>query len=66
MLINQPTNRPTRKVAAGGIAGALTTALIAGVNYQWPGYGETVGQLTSPAIVAGVSFIAAWFTRERA
>lgn len=66
MLVTQPTNRPTRKVAACGIAGALTTALIAGVNYQWPGYGETVGQLASPAIVVVVSFIAGWFTRERA
>ena len=48
-LVSQPTRRPTRKVAAGGIAGALTAAIIAGVNYQWPGYGETVGQLASPA-----------------
>ena len=66
MLVTQPTKMPTRKVAAGGIAGALTAALMAGVNYKWPGYGEAVGQVASPVIVAVVSFVASYMTRERA
>jgi hypothetical protein len=66
MLYRQPTARPTRKVAAGGIAGAITAALMAGVNHQWPGYGEAVGQFASPLIVAAVSFVASYMTRERA
>jgi|LakMenE18May11ns_1017448.scaffolds.fasta_scaffold9556615_2 hypothetical protein len=66
MLIEQPSSRPTRKVSAAGIAGALTAALIAGVNYLWPGVGDHVGPVAGPVITAGVAFVAAYFTRERA
>jgi hypothetical protein len=65
-LINQPSPKPTRKVSAAGIAGALTAALIAGVNYQWPGVGDQIGPLAGPAITAAVAFLAGYFARERA
>lgn len=65
-LVKQPTAAPTRKVSAAGIAGALTAALIAGVDAMWPGFGETIGPIAGPIITAGVAFIAAYFTRERA
>ena len=65
-LVNQPSPKPTRKVTAVGIAGALTAALIAGVNHQWPGVGDQIGPVAGPVITAGVAFVAAYFTRERA
>lgn len=65
-LRNQPTPLPTRKVSAAGIAGALTAALIAGVNYIWPGFGDQLAPIAGPAITAGVAFVAAYLTRERA
>lgn len=65
-LRNQPDYTPTRKVSAAGIAGALTAALIAGVNYIWPGFGDQLAPIAGPAITAGVAFVAAYLTRERA
>jgi hypothetical protein len=53
-------------VSAAGIAGALTAALIAGVNYIWPGFGDQLAPIAGPAITAGVAFVAAYLTRERA
>lgn len=65
-LVNQPTAAPTRKLQAVGIAGAITAAIIAGVNAYWPGIGDQF----SPAIGAGVatviSFVAGYFTRNSA
>jgi hypothetical protein len=65
-LRNQPTSLPTRKVSAAGIAGALTAALIAGVNFIWPGFGDQLAPIAGPAITAAVAFVAAYLTRERA
>ena len=65
-LVTQPTSAPTRKVTAAGIAGALTAAVIAGVNYLWPGFGDNLAPGIEPLIAAAVAFVAAYLTRERA
>jgi hypothetical protein len=65
-LVKQPTPAPTRKISAVGIAGALTAALIAGVNAIWPGVGDQIGPIAGPIITAAVAFVAGYMTRERA
>jgi len=59
MLKEQPTSQPTRKVAGGGLAGALVTAVL--------GIG---GFDLEPAVVAAlttlVAFAASWFVKDRA
>jgi predicted acyltransferase len=65
-LVNQPSPKPTRKLSAVGIAGALTAALIAGVNHQWPGVGDQIGPAAGYVIPLIVAWVAGYFTRERA
>ncbi len=60
-LIDQPTAAPTRKVAAGGIGGALSIVLIYLV--------ELVFDLSLPSevvasITAIISFLSSYFVRE--
>lgn len=61
-LVDQPTAVPTRKVASGGIAGAVATILFALLDSQ--------GIELDPAVVAAVttllSFAVAYFTKNRA
>ncbi len=65
-LVNQPSPKPTRKVTAVGIAGALTAALIAAVNHQWPGVGDQIGPVAGSIITALAVVVGGWLTRERA
>lgn len=60
-LVDQPTAAPTRKVAAGGIGGALSIVLIYII--------QVVFTVELPAEVASavtliVSFLASYFVRE--
>jgi hypothetical protein len=65
-LVNQPSPKPTRKLSAVGIAGALTAALIAGVNHQWPGVGDQIGPVAGYVIPLIVAWVAGYYTLERA
>jgi hypothetical protein len=64
-LIDQPSPAPTRKVTAGALAGALTAAIIAGVNELWPGFGDDLAPALHAFVPVVVGFVAAYFTRER-
>jgi hypothetical protein len=65
-LITQPTAAPTRKVAAGGIAGAVVVGLIAAVNYLWPEFGDQIAPAIEAAVVWVVAFVSAYMAKERA
>lgn len=62
-LVDQPTPTPTRKVAAGGAAGAITILLV------WAA-GEfasiTVPPEVASAFTTVISFLAAYLTRNEA
>ena len=66
MLITQPTAMPTRKVAAGGIAGILTVAVIGLIDLKWPGAGMMLEPTVSALIVSAVSFVASYMTKNKA
>lgn len=62
-LVEQPTAAPTRKVAAGGIGGAIAIVLI----YAF----QTATSIVLPAEVAGavtliVSFLTSYLVKEEA
>lgn len=61
---NQETLKPTRKMAAVGISGALTTFLIAVVNIYFPGVGELMSAPIEAAVVAGIAFVSGYMTKE--
>ena len=61
MLINQPSAKPTRKVAATGISGACVTLLLWGAKQA----GVDLNVETATALVLVVSFGAGYFFRER-
>lgn len=65
-LINQPSPLPTRKVAAGTIAGAITAGLVAAVRAYRPDLAELVGPLIEQLTPVVVAFVASYLTRERA
>ena len=65
-LINQPSKLPTRKVTAATIAGVLTTAAVSLVDAYYPGIGQALTPALQGAITVAVTFIAAYFTRNRA
>ncbi len=63
-LVTQPTALPTRKVAAGGIAGILITAAIALVNIYLPGVGDMLSPVITAAITTAVAFITSYMVRN--
>jgi len=65
-LINQPTSMPTRKVAAGTIAGVITAAAVAGLRAYRPDLSEAFGPMIEQLVPVVVAFVASYFTRERA
>jgi hypothetical protein len=65
-LIVQPSAQPTRKVTAAGIAGALAVAVIAGLNFLWPGEGDTYAAIINTAFGAVAAVLAGYMARERA
>lgn len=66
MLVEQPNGKPTRKMRAVAIAGAISTALVAGTNYLWPGVGDQLSPVIWVTIPAVTVFIAGYFTKEEA
>jgi hypothetical protein len=65
-LINQATAAPTRKVKAGGIAGALTAAALGALNWWSPEFAAVLGGPVEGAIVVVVSTLTSYMTREKA
>ena len=73
MLVTQPTAAPTRKTAAGAIAGLITVALVPLVTTTLPGLSEACATEVGVALAAGISALAvnavqtatAYMTRER-
>lgn len=59
--VHQPTPAPSRKVAAGGLAGALTIILVWAVAQ----FGLEVPGEVASAITVIVSFFTSYFTSER-
>jgi hypothetical protein len=65
-LVTQPTAALTRKMKGVTLAGGLTVALVAVINYYTPGLGDTL----APTITALLTYVAAvvngYMLRERA
>ena len=57
--MRQASNIPTAKVIAGGIAGALTTIIVWGVQ-QWGGV--TMPAEIAVAVSTVLSFLVSWWT----
>jgi hypothetical protein len=68
-LKSQPTAAPTRKMAAVGISGALTTFIITVVNIYFPGVGELLSPAIEATVVAAVvsvaNFASGYMTKNR-
>ena len=62
----QPNFKPTRKMTAVGLSGAITTFLITVVNIYFPGVGELMSAPIEAAVVAAVAFASGWITKEKA
>jgi putative flippase GtrA len=60
--INQPTATPTTKVAAGASWGVITILVAYLLKVAW---GVELPAEVSSALTVVISFIAAYFTRER-
>jgi len=65
-LVKQPTAAPTRKMEAVGISGAITVALVAGINYLWPGVGDSYAIVIGAAVTWAVTSASGYITKERA
>ena len=63
-LVSQPTNFPTNKVLAGGIAGAVVTVAVFVVQQYDPGF--TVPEPVIAAATTIVTFACAWLVRNPA
>lgn len=61
----QPSLKPTRKMTAVGLSGAITTFLITVVNIYFPGVGELMSAPIEAAVVAAVAFVSGWLTTEK-
>lgn len=64
ILIDQPDGRPTRKIKATGIAGALTAAALGVLHWWQPELAAMLGGPLEGVIVAVVATVAGYFTRE--
>ena len=64
-LITQAAAMPTRKVAATGIAGALTAAALGVLHWAAPEYAAVLAGPVEGAIVAAVAFVTGYAVRER-
>lgn len=60
----EPNLKPTRKMTAVGLSGALTTFLITVVNIYFPGVGELMSAPIEAAVVAAVAFVSGYMTKE--
>ncbi len=63
--MNQPTLKPTRKMAAVGISGALTTFIITIINIYFPGVGDLMSAPVEAAVVSAVAFVSGYMTKEK-
>lgn len=57
-LVNQPTNKPVRKITAGGLAGALVTAVVGILGIELAA--EVIAALTTIT-----TFGVGYFVKER-
>lgn len=64
LLIDQPTAAPTRKVTAFAVAGGITAAIMAALEYFSPDMAKALGPLVAQAVPVVVGFVAAYFTRN--
>lgn len=62
-LVNQPTAAPTRKVAATGIAGAITIVLVYLVQAL---FNVEIPAEVSSAITLLISFVSGYMVKEQA
>ena len=62
-LVNQPTAKPTRKVAATGIAGAITIVLVYTVQSL---FNVEIPAEVSSAITLLISFASGYIVKEEA
>lgn len=65
-LKNQPSALPTRKVAAGGIAGILTVAALQIAELYYPGSSVLLSPVIDSLAPVIVGFITSYFVRNRA
>lgn len=63
--MSQPSLKPTRKMAAVGLSGALTTFVIAILNIYAPGVGDLMSAPVEAAVVALVSFVSGYMVKEK-
>lgn len=56
--------KPTRKMKAVGVSGALTVAAVSIINIYFPGVGELMSAPIEALIVSVVTFISGYLTAE--
>lgn len=61
----KPELKPTRKMTAVGLSGAITTFLITVVNIYFPGVGELMSAPIEAAVVAAVAFVSGYMVPEK-
>lgn len=62
MLVNQPSSTPTNKVAAGLSAGLAFSF----INFLLGRYNLVLPPELAPVLGTVLSFVAAWFTKDKA
>lgn len=65
-LKNQETAMPTRKIAAVGISGAISVAIVAAVNHYWPGFGDQNAMVIGSVVTWIAATISGFMTRNKA
>ena len=63
---NQPSAMPSRKVAAGGVAGILTVAALQLADLYYPGSAVLLSPLIDALAPVVVGFITSYLVRSRA
>lgn len=61
-IVDQPTARPTRKMTAVGLAGAVTTLVVILLKNVW---GIDYGPEFASSLTMVLTFVAGYFVRER-
>ena len=63
---NQPSAMPSRKVAAGGVAGILTVAALQLADLYYPGSAVLLTPLSDALAPVFIGFVTSYLVRSRA
>jgi uncharacterized membrane protein len=63
-LVKQPSYAPTRKMAATGIGGVISVAVLAGLNAWIPGLGDILSEPVYALVAVAGAWLSGYMVKE--